>query len=785
MATARRKALLGAAAVLVAAALGTYALLAASLPRDGGSATVPGLSADVDVELDGRAVPRIRAASLDDAFRALGFVHAQERFFQMDLTRRMAAGELAALMGRRALPLDRRQRAFEFRRRAAELLRRWPAEHVRWLEAYAQGVNAGLEDLGARPPEYWLLGAEPEPWVPEDSVLVLFAFCTMLSDTHGFERAQAVMQETLPPAVYAFLTPSTSRFDRPLNAPDDDLTGGYVPVPVPPPQVIDLRQRPAPRFERRLVAPPETGAASNQWAVAVERSAHGGAIVANDPHLPLRLPGPFYRAELYWPGGVARGVTVPGLPGVVIGATDRLAWGATVTYADQGDWVIVERDPRDPTRYRTPEGSEPFAVVKHAIEIAGEDEPELVETRATRWGPVLEEDHRGRPLALRATWLDPDGASIDLIGLMTAADVHAAVDVVREWRGPSLNWVLADSDGRVAWAVNGPVPRRVGFDGSQPVSWADGAAAWQGTLELPARVAPEDGVVLTANNRTLPADEAAAFGRFWMRPLRAKRADDLLRAERRFDEQALLAMQLDTRAEGYDVLRDVVLEVVPLDERDRLLVRARRHVAEWNGRADVDQPGFRILQLYYSALLERALGPLLAPAAEADERFVYRWPLADEALRRLLDERPAHLLTREHASWPAFLRSVLRDALAEVASDPRRPDLDAPWGDVNRLDVGHAFADLPVIGRFLRLPAVALPGSSVSLRRATPTYGAVFRMVVAPARPADGILQMAGGQSGHFLSPHFMDQQADWAAGAPAPFLAGETAARFRLRPAR
>src|SRR5690606_31624213 len=196
---------LSAAAVLAAVALGAYGLLAASLPRDGGSATVPGLSADVDVELDGRAVPRIRAASLDDAFRALGFVHAQERFFQMDLTRRMAAGELAALMGRRALPLDRRQRAFEFRRRAAELLRRWPAEHVRWLEAYAQGVNAGLEDLGARPPEYWLLGAEPEPWVPEDSVLVLFAFYTMLSDTHALERPQAVMHDTLPPAVYAFL----------------------------------------------------------------------------------------------------------------------------------------------------------------------------------------------------------------------------------------------------------------------------------------------------------------------------------------------------------------------------------------------------------------------------------------------------------------------------------------------------------------------------------------------------------------------------------------------------
>lgn len=780
----RKLALLGAplAALLVLGA-GGYAGLLASLPRSAGEVRVPGLIANVTIELDRHAVPRVRSGSLDDAFRALGFLHAQQRFFQMDLARRSAAGELAALLGARALPLDRAQRPQDLRRRADALLERWPAHHRVWLEAYAAGVNAGLEDLGTRPPEYWLLRATPEQWAPLDSVLVLLAFYTRLSNNEAYERPQAVMHAVLPPDVYAFLTPSATRFDRPLLAGANDPTGGYAPLPVPTPTTIDLRGAPTlPGVEQR-VSPPETGPASNQWAATGARTHDGTALLANDPHLDLSLPASFYRAELYWPGGVARGLTIPGLPGVVLGATAEVAWGATVSNADQSDWVLVEAVPGDPSRYRTPDGDEPFALVEHRIGVAN-GEPVTLEARVTRWGPVLSEDGLGRPLALRATWLDPDGADLGLLELMTARNVGDAVQITGEWSGPSLNWAFADRDGRIAWTVNGPLPRRLGFDGSRPVPWSADGVGWNGRQTLPVSFGRADGIVFNANNRSLPEPQASELSRAWMRPLRAKRIEELLGAAERFDEPAFLAMQLDTRAEGYDLLRDVILEVVPERGAQPLLARARAHVAGWNGHADAGEPGFRILQIYYRALLGGALGPLLAPAVAADPAFVYRWPLADEPLRRLLEERPAHLLPGGYASWQEFLAGVLYEALAALERDPGRPGIDAPWGEVNRLNVGHVLAGAPIVGRWLELPSAPLAGSTLSLRRASPSYGSVFRMVIAPARPEAGILQMFGGQSGHFLSRNFADLTDDWLQGAPTPFLAGSTANAYRLVPA-
>jgi len=288
-------------------------------------------------------------------------------------------------------------------------------------------------------------------------------------------------------------------------------------------------------------------------------------------------------------------------------------------------------------------------------------------------------------------------------------------------------------------------------------------------------------VLFTANSRTLSREQAATVSRMWMRPLRAKRIEELLAAQRTFDERDLLAMQLDTRAEGYEQIRATILEVISENESDPSLKRARELARDWNGNADVDEHAFRLVHVYYRVLMAKALEPLLAPAIEADPAFVYRWPLADEALRRLLDERPVHLLTREHADWRAFLRAALLDALETVARDDA---IDAEWGETNVLDVEHPFAGS--VGPFasrLRLPSAPLPGSMVSLRVAAPDYGAVLRMVVAPADAATSVLQLAGGQSGHFLSPTFRDLAPDWLDGTPTPFLAGEPVAEFALIP--
>jgi penicillin G amidase len=768
--------------ILLLGAAAAYTILAASLPRRSGQAQLTGLAAPLTIGLDEHAIATVRGESFEDVLRGQGYLHAQERFFQMDLLRRSSAGELAELFGERALAADRSQRPFGYRELAQRLRSTLPAEQNAWLDAYSEGVNAGLADLGARPPEYWLAGSAPRPWLAEDSLLVVLTFYTMLSNNESYERAQGVMHAVLPPSLYEFLTPSTSRFDRPvLGSSPNDPTGGYVPLPIPGADAVDLRQQRAPtRGDVPRIEPPLIGPASNSWAVDATRGAAGRAILANDPHLSLRLPNTFYRIELEWPERAARGVSIPGLPGVLIGASDDVAWGATVSNADQSDWVVIEVDPGDASRYLTPDGYEAFKIRTTEIAIAGQA-PERVDTRSTRWGPVVAADWLGRPLALHATWLEPQGLDLDIVGIASATNVASASALLARWAGPSLNWVLADRAGAIGWAVNGPLPRRVGFDGSRPESLADGSRSWQGRQPPPGALGGRDGVLYTANSRTLPTGRYEAVSRMWMRPLRAKRIDDLLAAQRTFGERDFLAMQLDTLAEGYELIRTTILDVVPADEREPQLKRARELAQAWNGHADVDQAAFRMLHAYYRTLTERTLEPLLAPAIAADSNFVYRWPLADEVVRRLLDERPAHLLTSEHADWPAFLRQVLSETLAALGHDA---PLDTEWGEVNVLDVAHPFAT--ALGPFasrVTLPRSPLPGSMVSLRVAAPSYGAVLRMAVAPGAPADGVLQLAGGQSGHFLSPQFRDSQADWIDGTATPFLAGEPVTTFVLVP--
>jgi penicillin amidase len=579
--------------------------------------------------------------------------------------------------------------------------------------------------------------------------------------------------------VYQFLTPSTTRFDGPLVLSDAaDPTGGYVPAPLPPPEDLERVKNSAPSSGPRI-DPPLLGPASNQWAIAPARSTRGLALLGNDPHLTLRLPNTFYRSELYWENRVVRGVGIPGLPGVLLGASATLAWGATVSNADQSDWVVVDVDPADSGRYRTPEGSAPFDIATDSVAVRGRP-PEQIQIRSTRWGPVVDRDWQGRPLVLHGAWLAPAGLNLDLLDLMLVSSAAEAVEVVERWNGPSLNWTFADAAGGIAWAVNGPLPRRLGFDGSRPESWADGTRLWQGEHAAPRLTAAPDGVLYAANNRTLPAAEAAALSRMWMPALRAQRIGELFGQLPRLDERASLAMQLDTRVAAYDTIRDVVLEVVPADDADPVLAAARTHVAAWRGHAEASDVGFRLLHSYYRALVEQLLAPLVAPAAAADPRFVYRWPLADEPVRRLLEERPPELVPASSADWNAWLRTILRDTLARIAAADH--GADAPWGEVNALDVAHPLGGLPVVGRWLRLPRVPQPGSFASLRVAAPAYGAQFRMSVAPADPARGILQMSGGQSGHFLSPNFLDQQAAWVDGTPAPFLAGPAVETFTLR---
>lgn len=361
--------LLGAVLVVVVAG---WLVLRASLPRTDGTVDVSGLSAEVRVSRDSLGIPVIRAENLEDAILAQGFLHAQDRFFQMDLTRRSGAGELAGLLGSRLIGADgsRRRRGYT-RAHARSFLEALPDRGRRFIDAYTDGVNAGLEDFEARPPEYLLLGTEPESWRPEDCVLVWMAISSTLS-VDPDENDGDVLRATLPPELVDFLSPDVTRFDVPMLVSDELPEGGYRRAPVPGPDVIDLRDRDSvSRWEEPVVAFPPAVGGSNAWAVSGDRTSGEGALLASDPHVGRSVPPYFYRVEMHWRGRSGYGASIAGLPGIIIGTTRDLAWGVTNAWTDQRDEVVVRVDPADSTRYMTPDGPEPFGSREELISTSG------------------------------------------------------------------------------------------------------------------------------------------------------------------------------------------------------------------------------------------------------------------------------------------------------------------------------------------------------------------------------------------------------------------------------
>ncbi len=806
-------------ALVLAGAIGALWLrhtLRASLPALDGEIAVAGLRAPVTIERDGLGIPTIRAADRNDLAFATGFVHAQDRFFQMDLLRRVAAGELAALVGPAAVPADENVRLHRFRTRARRMIESAAPRHLELIHAYTDGVNAGLGSLGGKPVEYVLLRQEPGPWRLEDGTLVLLAMFLDLQD----ERARAdadrgLMRDVLGESLYAFLMPRGTDWDAPL------MGEPYGDPPIPGPEVVDLRTmdgwsalRDTEQAARAAPALRETplAAGSNNWAVDASRSAHGGALVAGDMHLGLDVPNVWYRASLVWPGDDGQqhrltGVTLPGGPVLVAGSNGHVAWAFTNSYGDWSDLVLIEPDPDDPDRYLTPDGPRDFERVTETIEVAG-GAPATLEIVETIWGPLVDRDHLGRQRALR--WLAHDTAAVNFgqLGIETLRTVDEALAQANRTGIPAQNFVAVDREGRIGWTLMGIVPQRRGFDGRLPVSWADGSNGWDGWLEpaeYPRILDPPEGRLWTANARVADGDALLKIGD-GNYPLgaRARQIRDGLRALGKADERDLLSIQLDDRALFLERWRDLLLELLS-DEalRDRPeRAELRRLVVEtWTGRASTDSVGFRLVRGYRLFVSELLFEALLAPCRKIEPEFSYPGRQSEGPLWRLVSERPAHLLHPRFASWEAWLLHAVDytldyyletgpAAVAALGEDGGRLPLstlsEATWGARNTTRITHPLSRaVPQLGRWLDAPALPLPGDSNMPRVQGPTFGASQRMVVSPGREQDGLFHMPGGQSGHPLSPHYLDQHDAWANGLPTPFLPGPTVHTLTLTPKR
>lgn len=787
-----------------------YGQLHRSLPQLDGAAVLRGLAAPVTVERDALGVPTIRGDNRLDVARVTGFVHAQERFFQMDLSRRAAAGELAALVGSAALDLDRANRLHRFRHRARRVLGAASAEDRALIGAYVGGVNAGLAALASPPFEYLLLRIAPEPWQAEDTLLAIYAMYLDLQASQRFqESARGVLHERLPESLAAFLDPPGTEWDAPLQGEP------FEPLPPPDPEVFDLRRNPSPllpgegprvKAELATAGPPppafgprgieplsEAVSGSNNWAVAGRLTAHGGALLANDMHLALRVPNTWYRAALIFPDdrGRARrveGVMLPGAPAIVAGSNGHLAWGFTNSRGDWSDLVVLEPT-SDGAGYQTPEGPKQFERARETLAVRG-GSPETLEILATAWGPVVDRDDRGRQRALRWVAHDLRAVNLGLLALERADALETALDIANRAGVPAQNILLASADGRIAWTLAGPIPRRFGHDGHLPSSWADGRRGWSGWLEPPEypRIAdPPNGRLWTANGRVVDGAWLAQLGDGgYVVGARARQIRDGLLARERFDEMDFLKLQLDDRALFLARWQRLLLDALTAEavRADPRRDAVKRLAVDWGGRAAVDSVGYRLVRAFREEVRDRVLGPLTAACWRADPRFDYGLLQQHEGpLWQLVTRRPPHLLDPRYPDWPALLLQAADAARDKLTADGR-PLAARTWGDHNRIEIRHPFSRiLPWLSGWLDMPALPLPGDLYMPRVQTLGSGASERLVVAPGRETAGILHMPGGQSGHPLSPFYRAGFEAWAKGEPAPLKPGPVRYRLEFTP--
>lgn len=643
-----------AALLLVAAVLVTWVVRRA-WPQVSGRIAVSGLHAPVEVLRVEAGVPHLYARDAHDLFFAQGYVHAQDRLWQMELDRRTGAGELSALFGAAALDLDRTMRVFEIR---ASSERDWqaasPAARATLL-AYADGVNAFLaQHRGQLPPEFVLLGVEPRPWTPVDSLSWAKLMALNLSLNSSFEILRTQLAERLGPAAAQRLLLPYPAGEPVIVPPDAAATGPAAgqgaPAVVGPPAgaspaaagTASTGEAPAAGTEqlataaigaRRLGPLAALGGAawgSNSWVVAGSRTASGRPLLANDTHLGLQMPSVWYQIGLHGGGWDVTGFSFPGMPLVVIGHNARIAWGITNLCADVQDLVFEKLDAplaAHPHRYLDRGVWRDLAVAHEQILV--KDKPALAyDVLATRHGPIVNdafpELKDALPAAVRWTAIDPGGGRLTdaIMALDRAGDWPSFRQALSAWDVPSLNFTYADVAGNIGYQATGLVPVRASGQGMVPANGWDGAAEWRGYIPydaLPRLFNPPQGFIVTANNK-VTADSYPYFIAYDMAdPYRARRVTDRLAAAKGLTVADMRTLQADTFGLPAQALRPYLLAVAPAGERER---RALDEVRRWDLRYEPDAVGATVFEVWYWQFLGELLGDDLAKPLLDDYRQI-------------------------------------------------------------------------------------------------------------------------------------------------------------------
>ncbi|UWQ21195.1 penicillin acylase family protein [Jannaschia sp. W003] len=791
--------------IVAGAALATLLWLASrSLPDYERTLVVSGLEGRTEIVRDLHAIPHVFGESDADVFFGIGYAHAQDRLWQMTLLRRTAQGRLSEVFGQRTLRTDELLRRLGLYRAARLSAEAQDPETAAMLEAYAAGVNARIRSVnedaeGRGAPEYFLFPPEVAPWQPADSIAIAKLMALQLTG--------AAAEETLRARASLALSPERLRDLHPEIPGDGTVVLAGMRDMFP---TLDAPRQwaAAPRPALWPLAPRGLAGASNSFAVAGDRSASGGALLANDPHLGLTAPSIFYLARLELETGGVIGATVPGIPTIMLGRTERLGWGLTSTYLDDQDILIEQLDPDDAARYRTPDGFEPFETERSILRIADEA-PVTLTLRRTRNGPVLTPAQfdvgavtpPGHVAALSWTALSEEDTSLRAaLGLMRAQSLEDALDAAAHAVAPAFNLAVADGR-RIAMTVMGRQPDRDPAhqsEGRIPApGWID-ANTWRGLKPADANprwVDPEGGLLGNTNNKLLDAPFPDHITFHWGDSQRVLRMEALMQQREIHTRQSLVDAQLDTVSPAARAL-------LPLVGRDLWFTgeaaaegtpERRRQVAldllaAWNGEMSEHLPEPLIYAAWMRALQDRLLRDDLGPLAA---EYTALEPLFIERVYRDIDGASAWcdvIQSTAQETCTAIARLALDDALQDLAERFGARVEGWRWGDAHEARHDHpVLGETPFLGGLVNIRQSSSGGDNTLQRGRTAGTGpdpfanvhaAAYRGVYDFADPESSVFISSTGQSGHFLSRHYDDLGVLWRRGEYIPMTLDPELAR-------
>lgn len=746
---------------------------------------IKGIKDRITIRRDDRGIPYIEAQNDEDLFFGQGYATAADRLSQMDLARRTARGELAEVFGNVALDQDKLHRTYGFIQAAdAEYAAASPRSKA-MLDAYARGVNAYAASLDAKslPPEFQLLKYEFRPWTPQDSFAVIKLFFEALSDTWRLDLMRQGLA-SLPVEKRAALMPVSSPLDVlvfgkdvPAKAMPARSTGAAIKLsPASLKALADNASVAASALERVGLYADDL-AASNNWVVSGARTVSGKPLLANDPHLRPSAPSIWYMVHLSAPGYRVAGVTAGGLPGVVIGHNEHIAWGFTNVGPDVQDLYLEKFDPNNPKKYQTPSGWQDAVVRREEIKVrkglaGAEFDTVTHEVIVTRNGPIIFEGD-GRRYALRWTALEPTKNNADVnYALNRARNWNEFKTALQSFTAPTQNIVYADVQGHIGYHVAGVIPIRRSGDGSVPYDGATNAGDWVDYIpiaKLPHLYDPPSGMIVTANQRIVGTDYPYHLTYSWAQPYRARRIFDLLSEKPKHTAEDFRRILGDVYSIGGSFFAKEAVKLLrpkltPADEKLRATLDA---IEKWDGRVNAESSeALMVGQMrlaFRSKILAGALGPDLIRN--------FQWSNFDTTLDRILKDQPAEWLPKEFPSYADLIRASYDEAVRNLTRRLGEDQSKWTWGEFAKAQFPHALTPAPLIGVMFTVPSFPQNGTG-GLVGATVNVGVSVSMRLI-ADPGDWDKTQQGialGASGLPKSPHWADQLADWRAVTPREF---------------